>query len=110
MKINIQTNNTSNFQGKFKKTPKLIKEISTYNTVQKYETLNLLKKISEVNDGKVYEYTGMSIIDIAKPETFETAYAVETSFLHRLKRFVSYKYEKCFENNDLEKSIEKFLK
>ena len=64
MKVDLRTNQTPNFQGVFKKTPKLLNEISRYDNVQKFETISLLKKIAEVKDNKVYEYTGKTIIDI----------------------------------------------
>ena len=110
MKVDLRTNQTQNFQGAFKKTQKLINEISNYDNVQKFETISLLKKIAEVKDNKVYEYTGKTIIDVEEPHTFITAYAVETSFLHRLKRFVSVKYQEAFNKKELDKAVDNILK
>jgi len=110
MRVDLRTNQSPNYQGVFKKTPKLLNDISRYNSVQKFETISLLKKIAEVNDGKVYEYTGKTIIDVKHPETFETAYAVETTFLHRLKGFVAAKYHECFKNKELDESLDNLLK
>ena len=110
MRVDLRVNQAQSFQGAFKKTPKLINEISGYDNVQKFETVNLLKKIAEVKDGKVYEYTGKTIIDVEEPHTFVTAYAMETNFLHRLKRFVSVKYQKALNKKELDKSIDDILK
>ena len=110
MKVDLRTNQTPNFQGVFKKTPKLLNEISRYDNVQKFETISLLKKIAEVKDNKVYEYTGKTIIDIEEPHTFVTAYAIETNFLHRLKRFVSVKYQDVFNKKELDESVDNILK
>ena len=110
MRVDLRVNQAQSFQGAFKKTPKLINEISRYDNVQKFETVNLLKKIAEVKDGKVYEYTGKTIIDVEEPHTFVTAYAMETNFLHRLKRFVSVKYQNALNKKELDKSIDDILK
>ena len=110
MRVDLRVNHAQSFQGAFKKTPKLINEISGYDNVQKFETINLLKKIAEVKDGKVYEYTGKTIIDVEEPHTFVTAYAMETNFLHRLKRFVSVKYQNALNKKELDKSIDDILK
>lgn len=110
MRVDLKVNQAQSFQGAFKKTPKLINEISRYDNVQKFETVNLLKKIAEVKDGKVYEYTGKTIIDVEEPHTFVTAYAMETNFLHRLKRFVSVKYQNALNKKELDKSIDDILK
>ena len=61
------------------------------------------------SDGKVYEYTGKTIIDVKHPETFETAYAMETSFLHRLKGFVGTKYHEYLKNKELDDTLDKML-
>ena len=110
MRVDLRVNQAQSFQGAFRKTPKLINEISGYDNVQKFETINLLKKIAEVKDGKVYEYTGKTIIDVEEPHTFVTAYAMETNFLHRLKRFVSVKYQNALNKKELDKSIDDILK
>ena len=109
MRVDLRVNQSPNHQGVFKKTPKLLEELSRYNSVQKYETISLLKKIGEVKDGKVYEYTGKTIIDVKHPETFETAYAMETSFLHRLKGFVGAKYHEYLKNKELDDTLDKML-
>lgn len=110
MRAYLRTNQTQNFQGVFRKTPKLINEISRYNNVEKFETINLLNKIAEVKDNKVYEYTGKTIIDVEEPHTFVTAYAMETKFLHRLKRFISAKYQEAFNKKELDESINNILR
>ena len=110
MKVALRTKQTPIFQGAFKKTPKLMNEISRYNNVEKFETINLLNKISEVKDNKVYEYTGKTIIDVEEPHTFVTAYAVETNFLHRLKRFVSVKYQEAFNKKELDETVNNILR
>ena len=110
MRVDLKTNQAPNFQGAFRKTPKLMNEISRYNNVQKFETISLLNKIAEVKDNKVYEYTGKTIIDVEEPHTFVTAYAVETNFLHRLKQFVSVKYQEAFNKKELNESIDNILK
>ena len=109
MRVDLKSSQAPNSQGVFRKTPKLLNDFSRYNSVQKFETITLLKKIAEVKDGKVYEYRGKDIIDVKHPETFETAYAVETDFLHRLKSFVAAKYHECFKNKELNESLDNIL-
>lgn len=109
MKVDLRVNQTQNFQGVFKKTPKLINEISGYDNVQKFETVNLLNKIAEVKDGKIYEYTGKTIIDVEEPNSFVTAYAMETNFLHRLRRFVSVKYQNALNKKELDETVDDIL-
>lgn len=110
MKVYLSKNQSPNFQGVFKKTPKLMNEISRYDNIQKFETISLLKKIAEVEDNKVYEYTGKTIIDVEEPHTFVTAYAMETNFLHRLKRFVSVKYYEAFNKKQLDEAVDDILR